>query len=64
MKCVYCEKPLECEACREPYEPPGRLEYEALHRVDVPVTCPSCGSTLVCHWCQTPYDGEGDDSGD
>jgi len=58
MDCVYCDRPLECDACREAYEPPGRDEYEALGRVEVPVACPSCGSVLVCHWCKTPYDGE------
>jgi hypothetical protein len=22
--------------------------------------CPGCGEVLVCHWCKTPYDGEGE----
>ncbi len=58
MDCVFCDRPLECDACGEPYEPRGRAAYEALGRVEVPVACPSCGSVLVCHWCRTPYDGE------
>ena len=64
MDCVYCEKPLECDACREPYSPKGTDEYQALSRPEIPVTCPGCGSVLVCHWCKTPYDGEGDDEED
>jgi hypothetical protein len=60
MDCVYCEKPLECDACGEPYSPKGLAEYQALSRPEVPIACPECGSVLVCHWCKTPYDGEGD----
>ncbi len=65
MKCVYCENPLECDACREVYDPKGLGEYQALSRPEVPIVCPSCGEVLVCHWCQTPYDGEldGEDLG-
>ncbi len=58
MPCVYCEKPLECEACGDPYRPPGLAEYQALSRPEVPILCPGCGAVLVCHWCKTPYDGE------
>jgi len=58
MDCVYCDKPLICEACGEAYNPPGLAEYQALSRPEVPVVCPDCGSILVCHWCKTPYDGE------
>jgi hypothetical protein len=59
MDCVYCERPLECDACGEPYAPRGRAEYDALSRPEVPVTCHECGAVLVCHWCKTPYDGMG-----
>jgi hypothetical protein len=61
MKCVYCENPLECDSCRLVYEPPGSAHYAALSRPEVALSCPACGATLVCHWCKTPYDGEGDD---
>ena len=60
MDCAYCERPLDCLACGETYTPPGLAEYEALSRPEVPVVCPSCGSTLTCKWCRTPYDGQGD----
>ena len=60
MDCAYCDKPLTCDACGEDYNPPGLAEYHALSRPEVPIACPACGSTLVCHWCKTPYDGEGD----
>ena len=61
MKCVYCENPLECDACGDLYSPKGLDEYQALSRPEIPIACPGCGSILVCHWCKTPYDGEGDD---
>ncbi len=60
MQCAYCENPLECQACREIYSPKGLAEYHALSRPEIPIVCPACGSVLVCHWCKTPYDGEGD----
>jgi hypothetical protein len=58
MNCAYCDKPLECDACGELYNPPGLAEYHALSRPEVPILCPGCASILVCHWCKTPYDGE------
>jgi hypothetical protein len=61
MNCVYCEKPLECDVCGEPYNPKGLGEYQALSRLEIPIVCPGCGSILVCHWCKTPYDGEGEE---
>ena len=58
MDCVYCDKPLICQACGEDFHPSGPAEYEALSRPEVPIVCRDCGSILVCHWCKTPYDGE------
>lgn len=58
MDCVYCENPLECDACGDLYDPPGLAEYQALSRPEVPILCPGCGAVVVCHWCKTPYDGE------
>ena len=63
MDCVYCDKPLECDACGEPYSPKGLGEYQALSRPEVPIGCPGCGEVLTCHWCKTPYDGDGDEDG-
>ena len=64
ISCVYCDNPLECDACREPYRPPGQAEYDALSRPEIPVICHDCGAILVCHWCRTPYDGQGDSAED
>ena len=61
MDCVYCEKPLTCEACGEVYNPPGLAEYQALSRPEIPIVCPACEAIVVCHWCKTPYDGEVDE---
>ena len=59
MDCAYCERPLICDECRDPYVPPTREHYEALSRSDLPIRCEGCGVGLVCYWCKTPYDGRG-----
>jgi len=61
VPCAYCDRPLVCDGCQAGYLPPTQEHYEALSRPEVPVTCPGCGAVLVCHWCKTPYDGEGSD---
>ncbi len=64
VACAYCERTLVCEACGATYLPPSAEAYQALSRPDAAVTCPGCGSVVVCHWCKTPYDGmAGDDEG-
>ena len=60
VPCAYCENPLICESCREPYRPPTSEHYQALSRPDYRILCEACKGVLVCHWCKTPYDG-GDD---
>ena len=55
--CAYCERTLDCAACRASYVPPSRDHYEALSRPEIPLTCPECGAGLVCHWCKSSYDG-------
>lgn len=57
--CAYCERPLICDGCGAEYVPPTRDHYESLSRPEVPVTCTGCGSVIVCHWCKTPYSGDG-----
>jgi hypothetical protein len=57
VDCAYCERPLMCAECRSAYLPPSREHYEALSLPEIPLVCPACGAALVCHWCQTPYDG-------
>jgi hypothetical protein len=39
------------------YAPESQEAYEAFMRAELPVTCPECEETLICHWCKTPYDG-------
>ncbi|MDE2507653.1 MAG: hypothetical protein KGM43_10605 [Planctomycetota bacterium] len=57
IPCAHCEQSLCCEACGEPYVPPSQAHYEALSRIEVPLSCPECEQGLVCRWCKTPYDG-------
>ncbi len=59
MLCVYCERPLICNACDIEFEPQGRDQYEAMSRPEVPILCPSCEEVVVCRWCRTAYDAEG-----
>ena len=62
--CAYCEHILTCDACGADYQPASLDEYQGLSAADQPIACPSCGATLVCHWCKTPYDGKGPDEDD
>ncbi len=62
MTCVYCDRPLDCLACGEVYHPPSQAHYEAMSRPEVPLACSSCGASLVCRWCRTPYDGLGSEA--
>jgi hypothetical protein len=59
--CAYCERPLNCDACRAEYQPVSEDEYRALSQPEEPILCRDCGSILVCHWCKEPYSGESDD---
>jgi hypothetical protein len=62
VSCAYCERPLVCDGCGAPYNPPSPEQYEALSRPEVPIVCPECDAVLVCHWCKTPYDGAEDET--
>ena len=61
VDCAYCERPLICEACQAPFQPPSVEEYRALSEREETLLCPECGEVLVCRWCKTPYDAAGDD---
>jgi hypothetical protein len=61
VACAYCEHPLTCDACQAEYRPPSPRHYEALSRPEEIIVCPECEQVLVCRWCKTPYDGEGDE---
>lgn len=61
MRCSYCERPLICKECGLEFEPRDQEQYEALSRPEEPLICQGCDAVLICHWCKTPYDGEGDD---
>lgn len=56
MDCAYCERPLICESCQQPYAPPSAEDYAAVSELEETITCPACGEVLVCHWCKTPYE--------
>ena len=62
IQCAYCERPLLCDACREPYLPPTAEHYQALSRPEARIFCECCHAILVCQWCRTPYDGGTEDA--
>lgn len=57
MRCAYCERPLICDGCGIEYLPADLESYRALSMGEEEILCLGCGRTLICHWCQTPYDG-------
>ncbi len=59
--CVYCERPLICDACQAPFVPADAEQYGALSRPEATLLCPNCEVVLVCHWCKTPYAASGDE---
>jgi hypothetical protein len=64
VPCAYCEKPLECDACRAEFRPADPEIYRQLSWPEQPVACPGCGQVLVCRWCKAPYDGQVADAED
>jgi len=61
IPCAYCNRPLTCDDCGEPFLPPDPATYHSLSWTDHPIACPSCSHVLICRWCKTPYDGLLDD---
>ena len=61
VACAYCERPLICDSCQDPYAPPRRSNTKRSPGPRIVITCPRCGQVLVCHWCKTPYDGEAEE---
>jgi hypothetical protein len=60
LACVYCERPLICDACQAEFTTDTTEQYEALSRTEVTLLCPECEAVLVCHWCKTPYAADED----
>ena len=60
MKCSFCEQPLVCKACRQPFRPASGESHFAIYQPDVEVLCPSCQNVLTCLACDYVY-GETDE---
>jgi hypothetical protein len=63
LKCSFCERPLVCKACKNPYRPTRPEAHAALYQPDMMVFCPECKALLVCRWCDYAYGEEEEEGG-
>ena len=61
MKCSFCEQPLVCQACKQPFQPRDGQVHLALYQPDVQVYCPECQKILICKACGFVYGQEEED---
>ena len=61
MKCSFCEQPLVCKACKQPFHPREGQVHLALYQPDVQVHCPECRKVLICKACGFVYGQEEED---
>ncbi len=59
-KCSFCEQPLVCKACGQPFRPRKGETFVGLYQPDMAISCPECGQQLVCRLCGYRY-GDGDE---
>jgi hypothetical protein len=60
MKCSFCEQPLVCKACSQPFRPREANVLTAAYQAEVQVLCPECQKLLACKVCGFVY-GEEDE---
>lgn len=68
MKCSFCELPLACKACGQPFRPRRRETHIAAYQPDMQIFCPECHAVLKCKSCGYVYgeedaEGAGDEAG-
>lgn len=63
LKCSFCERPLICKHCKQPFRPTRPESHAALYQPDMEVSCPECQQVLVCRWCDYVY-GETKEEGE
>jgi hypothetical protein len=61
MKCSFCEQPLACKACKQPFQARGDAAHTAVYQPDMQIHCPHCDKILVCRHCGFVY-GEDEDT--
>ena len=55
IKCSFCEHPLVCKSCGEPFRPRTGDAHLAVYQPDVAISCPECKNLLVCKDCGFAY---------
>jgi rubredoxin len=58
MKCSFCDQPLACKACGQPFRPRQSMPHLAVYQPDMQVACPACHKVLVCKLCGYVYGEE------
>ena len=61
MKCSFCEQPLLCKACGQPFRPPSAEAHVAVYQRDMAIPCPLCQELLICKACGFVYGEEEED---
>ena len=61
MKCAFCEEPLVCKACRQPFRPRRVETHLAVYQPEMAIFCPECGKPLVCKACGYLYGADEED---
>lgn len=55
MKCSFCEHPLVCKACGQPFRPKRGDTHVAAYQPDMAISCPECHKLLICKTCGFVY---------
>ena len=55
IKCSFCERPLVCKACKQPFRPRHGETHSGIYQPDTAVSCPECQKLLVCKECGFAY---------
>ena len=58
LKCSFCELPLVCKACGQPFHPRHGDTHLAVYQPDMALSCPGCQTLLVCKACGYTYGEE------
>jgi len=63
IKCSFCEQPLVCKSCGQPFHPRQEETHIGLYQPDMAISCPLCQKPLVCKACGYAFgEVEEDDS--
>lgn len=62
VKCSFCERPLVCKACGQPFRPRRGETHVAVYQPDMAINCPECRKLLACKNCGYVYGEEEEDS--